>query len=93
MSIVLLVRQIQLEFANDPRYNIEAIRYDVGEIWQKWRSGVGRHVQDELSAKFCEWWIKNYEECLIQDGVRVSYEEFLRLLHQCATPAKERLSS
>ena len=90
---MLLVRQIQLEFANDPRYNIEAIRYDVGEIWRKWRSGVGRHVQDGLSAKFCEWWTKHYEECLIQGGIRVSYEEFLCLLHQRATPAMVRLES
>ena len=93
MSIALLVRQIRLEFASELNCSHEAVRYDVGEVWQAWRAGTGRHFQEGVSAMFCEWWTKHYEECLIKDGVRVSYEEFLRLLHLCTTPMRGRLES
>lgn len=91
MSIALLVRQIRLEFASELNYSHEGVRYDVAEVWQAWRAGAGRHAQEDTSAKFCEWWTKHYEDCLIRDGMRVTYDEFLRLLHLFANPVREGL--
>lgn len=84
---------MQPECTSDPSYNTEAIRNNAVETWQEWRSGLGRHVQGGLSTKFCKWWAKHYEECLIQDGLRVSYEESLYLHLRYATPKTVRLAS
>lgn len=85
MSIALLVRQLRLEFAKDPDFADEIVRYDVGEIWQLWKANQGRHFQEGASARFCEWWIQCYETCLIVDGVRSIYIEFIRRLSLYAT--------
>lgn len=85
MSIALLVRQIRLEFASELNYSHEGARYDVAEVWQAWRAGTGRHAEEGTSAKFCEWWITHYEDCLLKDGIRRTYDEFVQQLKLCAS--------
>lgn len=84
MSIALLIRQLRLEFSRDPDFSSEVLRYDVGELWQLWKANRGRHLQEGLNAQFFRWWIAHYEECLVVDGARQSYQAFINRLAQYA---------
>ena len=80
MTVALLIRQLRLEFSGETKSDHEQLRYDVGDIWQRWRAGAGRHFQENTSQKFCEWWVNHFEDCLIRDGRRSSYHAFIKHL-------------
>lgn len=74
----MLIRQLAIEFMNDPDFKHSRAFKDVADVSEAWITGKGRHHPiEEISTRFHEWWLDHYEWCMTQDGRRTSYVEFI----------------
>ena len=78
MSRATLIRQLAIEFVSDPAFKYTQALKDIATLSEVWLAGKGRHygIEDNAS-RFFEWWLRHYEDCLIQDGARTTYDEFM----------------
>lgn len=81
MSRALLIRQLAIEFMNDPEFKHSRALQDVTEVSRAWIAGKGRHHPiEEVAHRFHEWWLVHYEYCMIHDGQKTNYVEFINKL-------------